>query len=128
MSSQTWQEYYFDGKMIRRDDTPISVLRTLEDWSDSTLSDEKDPMWQFAKGKPVEPLKLQRAIRECIHSNRLGMKEQQKLLDLEVWAIRESALAEAAKTFRQAQSDLQQALATAGIDPVDFHTPRSAAA
>jgi hypothetical protein len=120
MNAKDWWEYYLEGKMVRREDTPVSVIRTLEDWADATLADEKDPMWQFTKGKPVNPRKLQKAIRECIHSNQLGIKEQKKLLDLEVWAIRETALAEAAKALRDAEKDLYEAASVAGLD--DYHT------
>lgn len=124
---ENWWKHYIDGKMVRRDDTPLWIIRTLEDWSDASLADEKDPMRQFTKGNPVEPRKLQKAIRECINSNRLGMKEQEKLLRLEVWAIRESALADTAKGLREAREAFGQAARTAGLDSYAACTLRDAA-
>jgi hypothetical protein len=28
LEPKDWWEYYLDGKMIRRDDTPVSIIRT----------------------------------------------------------------------------------------------------
>lgn len=124
--SRDWWKYYIDGKMVRRDDTPLSIIRTLEDWSDASLADEKDSMWQFVKGKPVDPRKLQRAIDDCISSNTIA-GERQKLKDLQVWVIRESALAESAKSLREAREAFGVAAQTAGLDSYTACVIRDAA-
>lgn len=87
-ASKDWWEYYLDGKVIRRSDTPLSIIRTLEDWARDTCSIKNDPMVAFIEGKPVDPRKLQREIAICISENSID-KERKRLKALEVWVIRE---------------------------------------
>jgi hypothetical protein len=121
LPTKDWWEYYVDGKIIRREDTPTSIIRTLEDWSDATCSKSGGyAMWEFANGKPVSPSKLQREISECIGSNTLE-KERGKLRQLEIWAIREGKLAAATKELWEAQQEFLSAVNDAGVDAYHAH-------
>lgn len=115
-SNTAWWEHYIDGKIVCREDIPQSIIQTMEDYA--TRAGKGDAMWRLSNGKPVEPRKLRREIEDCIHSNELE-KERQRLKDLEVWAIRECALAETAKALREAHEAFADAARTAGLDHYD---------
>ncbi len=112
-----WWKYYADGKIVRREDTPQSICSTLEDWCVQCCLPKNNPMWMFPLGKPVEPRKLQQEIAECIVSgDQVTPKQRKELKALEVWIIREAALAEAVKELREARKTFGQAVVDAGLD------------
>jgi hypothetical protein len=127
LPAREWWEYYIDGKIIRRDDTPQSIVSTLEDWCIQCMLGDENPMRLFTGGRPVNPRELAREIDECIVSdNKLTEKERKSIFAARTWVIRESQLAEAAKELRKAREAFVSAADTAGID--DYHRYKIASA
>lgn len=115
-AAKDWWEYYLEGKIVRRDDTPISIIRTIEDWCRETSASQKDdPFGDFLDGKPVKPQSLQMEISVCVGENSLDM-ERKRLKELELWGLREGKLAEAAKALREAEEEFNSAVKYAGLD------------
>lgn len=105
-----WWTHYLEGNVMRRPETPRSIILTMEDWHDGPST----AMWLFVRGNPVRPRMLMNEVAEALAEN-ISDEEATRLKALEVWAIRECALANTAKSLREARKDFDQAVEAVGL-------------
>jgi hypothetical protein len=108
-----WWKHYLNGEICRRLDTPMQITSTMEDWFDGAES----AMRKFVAHQPVTPSKLLAEVEYCMTQNTLGANEQNRLIALRAWVLREADLAESAKAFREASASLIAAMSDVGLSP-----------
>lgn len=106
-----WWTHYLEGKIIKRDDTPQSIVFTIEDWFDGP----KSAMRRFVRGEPVSARALMREIDKCFSTNTFD-EEIPRLKELQVWVNREAELARTAKELRDAREAFDAAVEGVGLD------------
>ena len=93
------------------------------DWYDG----KRSAMYAFWKGLAVKPGRLASETAKCLADNNQGDAEAVRLRTLELWAMHQRQLCEAAIALREAEAAFSGAAESAQIEPYEVARMREAA-